>query len=129
IFGYSIGGPVFRNKTFFFQSYEGRQGREVATLNSQVPTPAERDAVTDPVIQKILTIVPLPNSGNRFLGVAPRKRGLNQFTGRIDHTFSSNDTIFGNFISNRDSRTEPTLQLNTLPGFGDYRPARRYFLS
>src|SRR5439155_24224043 len=39
------------------------------------------------------------------------------------------DVVYGNFISNRDSRTEPTLQSNNLPGFGDFRPARRYFLS
>jgi len=129
IYGYSIGGPIIKNKTFFFHSYEGRQGREVATLNSPVPSAAQRATVTDPVIQKLLTLVPEANSGNNFVGSAPRKRGLNQFTGRIDHNLSGNDVIFGNFISNRDSRTEPTLQLNTLPGFGDFRPAHRYFLS
>ena len=37
--------------------------------------------------------------------------------------------MFGNFISNRDSRTEPTLQGNNLPGFGDSRPAKRELLS
>ena len=129
VYGYSIGGPVIKGKTFFFTSYEGRQGREVTNLNSQVPTAAERATVTNPIIQKILAIVPDANSGNRFFGTAPRKRGLNQFTGRIDQSFSSHDVFFGNFISNKDSRTEPTLQANTLPGFGDYRPAERYFLS
>ena len=129
VYGYSIGGPIFKSKTFFFSSYEGRQGREVTTLNAQVPTAAERATVTSPIIQKVLALVPPANSANRFLGSAPRKRGLNQFTGRIDHSFSSHDMFFGNFISNRDSRTEPTLQLNNLPGFGDYRPAERYFLS
>jgi Carboxypeptidase regulatory-like domain len=129
VFGYSIGGPIIKGKTFFFHSYEGRQGREVATLNTQVPIPAERAAVTDPIIQKLLTVIPAANSGNHFVGSAPRKRGLNQFTGRVDHTFSAHDTLFGSFISNRDSRTEPTLQLNNLPGFGDFRPAERYFLS
>src|SRR2546427_4666309 len=74
---------------------------------------------------------PAANLGNRFAGTAPRKRGLNQFTGRVDHNFSSRDIFFSNFISNRDSRTEPTLQQNNLPlpGYGDYRPAQRYLLS
>jgi hypothetical protein len=129
VYGYSLGGPIIQNKTFFFTSYEGRQGREVTNLNSQVPTAAERATVTNPIIQKILAIVPNANSDNRFIGTAPRKRGLNQFTGRIDENFGAHDVLFGNFISNKDSRTEPTLQLNTLPGFGDFRPAERYFLS
>src|SRR5437773_5120639 len=68
IYGYSVGGPIIRNNTFFFHSYEGRQGREVTTLNTQVPTATERTSVTNPIIQKLLGVVPLPSSGNRFLG-------------------------------------------------------------
>src|SRR6266566_1394145 len=129
VFGYSIGGPIVKGRTFFFHSYEGRQGRELAAFNTQVPTAAERASVTSPIVQKLLTLIPMPTSGNRFVGSVPRKRGLNQFTGRVDHNFSSRDIVFGSFISNRDSRTEPTLGLNNLPGFGDYRPAERYLLS
>lgn len=131
VFGYSAGGPVVRNRTFFFTSYEGRRAREVASLNTLVLTDAQRTSIRDPVILKLLELIPGPNdvTGSRFIGSAPRQRTLNQFSGRIDHTFGSRDSLFGTFISNRDERTEPTLQANNLPGFGDRRPAKRYLLS
>lgn len=130
IFGYSVGGPIIRNKTFFFHSYEGRQGRESASLRAAVPSAEQRAAVTDPVVRKLLDLLPTANSaGSFFVGAAPRKRELNQFSGRIDHQINDKNFLYGTYISNRDSRTEPTLQGNNLPGFGDSRPAKRQFLA
>jgi hypothetical protein len=131
IFGYSIGGPIVRNKTFFFHSYEGRRAREVATINTVVPTPAQRASVANPVIAKLIGLIPAANdaTGTHFVGSAARQRTLNQETGRIDHNFNEKNQIFGSFIINRDERTEPTLQSNNLPGFGDTRPAKRYLVS
>jgi hypothetical protein len=131
VFGYSVGGPVVKNHTFFFTSYEGRRAREVATINTLVLTEVQRATIADPVMRKLLELLPRPNdsTGARFVGAAPRVRTLNQFTGRIDHNFGSRDFLFGTFISNRDERTEPTLQGNNLPGFGDRRPAKRMLLS
>jgi hypothetical protein len=39
-FGATIGGPVVRNHTFFFASYETLLSREAQTVTSTVPTPA-----------------------------------------------------------------------------------------
>ncbi len=131
IYGYSIGGPIVRNRTFFFTSYEGREGHEVATIKTIVPTDAQRATVTNPVISRLLTLIPRATdpTGTFFVGSTPRNRKLNQFTGRIDHNFSAKDLIFGSFIINRDQRTEPTLQGNNLPAFGDFRPAKRALLA
>ncbi|PYV98713.1 MAG: hypothetical protein DMG89_10350 [Acidobacteria bacterium] len=41
-FGANVGGPVIRNKLFFFSSYEGYRLRKGSTLTTSVPTVAER---------------------------------------------------------------------------------------
>ena len=38
-FGVSAGGPIFRNKTFWFASYEGNRLRQASFARAAVPTP------------------------------------------------------------------------------------------
>ncbi len=131
IFGYSVGAPVIKDRTFFFTSYEGRVGLEVASIKTLVPSDAQRASVTNPIIRQLLGLIPTANdpTGTFFIGSAPRTRRQDQLNGRVDHNWSPKDFLYGSFIINRDNRVEPTLQGNNLPGFGDQRPAERYFLS
>lgn len=131
IFGYSLGAPVIKNRMFFFTSYEGRDGHEVASIKTLVPSDAQRASVTNSTIRQLLGLIPTANdpTGTFFVGSAARNRRQDQWSGRVDHNWSPRDFMYGSFVINRDNRLEPTLQGNNLPGFGDTRPARRYFLS
>src|SRR5262249_50248532 len=93
IFGYSVGGPIRRNKTFFFTSYEGRRGRESVTLRTPVASAAQRAAVTNPVIKSLLALVPPAGADGFFNGAVPKRRTLNQFTGRVDHSFDARNLL------------------------------------
>ena len=47
-FGVSIGGPVIKNKVFFFGDYEGLRRLQGTILSGSVPTLAERNGVNGP---------------------------------------------------------------------------------
>jgi hypothetical protein len=81
----------------------------------------------DPVAAKILansTFVPLPNTAgtigsngnpsNNFLDGRSLTSNFDQFSARIDHQFSPNDTVFGRFSFQDSNGFTP----NTFPGFG-----------
>src|SRR6185295_10258976 len=141
-FGFNIGGPVSfphfgeggpglayngKNKTFFFFSYEGlRQRQGLTTPAITVPTEAQRAGVVDPVIQKLLPLLPHANVGTSgFSGSATAPVNIDQGTTDISHTLGTNDRLHFYYALQRDQRGEPTLQCNSVPGFGDTRTSRR----
>jgi len=99
-FGGTFGGPIKKNKTFFFASYE--EFRQIAPTVSLtiVPTLAQRAMVTDPISQALLKFWPTPNTSvgaNNF--VANVAASTFDYTGliRIDHNFSDRDHLTGRF--------------------------------
>jgi outer membrane receptor protein involved in Fe transport len=129
-FGAAGGGPLKKDKTFFFLSYEGLVQRQSVPLTSTVPTAAQRSQVTDPIVQKLLPLIPLPNSGNQFVSSAVAPVNIHQGTANFTQQFSQSNRFNAYYAMQHDQRNEPpTTQGSTLPGSGDSREGWRQLLA
>ncbi len=132
-FGAAFGGPIKKDKTFFFLSYEGLRQRQGLTLSTTVlPNTGtnSRASVTaggNATSQAILGLIPTANdpTGTKFLGSATAPVDIQQGTADISHNISNNVRLHGYYAGQHDLRQEPILQGNTLPGFGDTRESKR----
>ena len=124
-FGGDLGGPLWKDHTFFFGSYEGLRQRQGEAVNTGVP--ANGAVGADTTIQKLLALLPGPNSGNSFVGSASALANIDQGTIDVSQTISAKDQLHGFYAIQEDSRNEPLAPTvaDTIPGYGDTRPARR----
>jgi hypothetical protein len=125
-FGATIGGPIFKNKTFFFFSYEGLRSIAETPSLANVLTPAQRNGdfsaysgtlknpytggtyankqipVNATAQNLINTYMPLPNGvfsgGQNYSGASIGNQSNNQYVARVDHKFNDRDSIFIHYI-------------------------------
>lgn len=129
-FGGSVGGPIWRGHTFFFFSYEGLRQHQGILQNSQVFSATQQAAyaankANDPIAAAIAALIPLPNSGASYVSFTPGPVQIDQYTGDVLHQFNENNFLHGFYAFQKDVRTEPALQGDTIPGWGDHRAAHR----
>jgi len=121
-FGASAGGPIVKDRTFFFGDYEGyRSVAGLPPVTTRVPTAAERlgDFSADPSQAPnfgppspdsagvdYLNLWPLPNKTdptgalNLFVGVPKLSQNSHDFDLRVDHEFDAHNLVFARFIYN-----------------------------
>jgi outer membrane receptor protein involved in Fe transport len=111
-FGGTLGGPVRRDKTFFFGAFEAIRERLGFTGVTNVPDdnarkgtlPGQPSLTVNPASAQLLTLLfPPANGRNKGGGIAEYRYTAPQPTneyfaqGRIDHRFSEKDSFFGRY--------------------------------
>src|SRR5438093_10073343 len=143
-FGFSVGGPIRKDQTFFFFNYEGlRQPKGLTNVafvpdenvhKGLVPNPngsgLQQLRIADSIAE-ILKLWPTPNvPGSSTGGVGLLSSTVSQrttenfFMLRLDHSLSDTHSLFGRFSFDQASQTTPDLipvddiTLETKPRYG-----------
>jgi hypothetical protein len=103
-FGGVLGGPVLKNRTFFFGAYEGLRVRQPATIVTSVPSRRLRETAP-PALRPLLEAFPTPTAsgsgGNGplepYIGTVTTPARLDATSVRVDHLAGARFTLFGRY--------------------------------
>ena len=99
-FGGAGGGPIVRNRVFFYGGFERLQEDLGTTVITAVPTAAARMGLVNPAVRPYLDLYPLPNGPDLGPGIGQYAYEFNRATrenfaqGRVDVELSDKDLLF-----------------------------------
>jgi len=144
-FGFTFGGPIIKNKTFFFYSQEWRKVGTYTTFNSDtLPTAAELQGkfptavcvafdpngnctsqstqvtninpVAAAYVKDVFSRIQVPNNpDNTLTSVGKNVFNYREELVRVDHSFGSKLSIFGRYLDDSIPTQEPAGIFTGLP--------------
>src|SRR6476646_6017284 len=142
-FGASLGGPMIKDRTFFFGAYEGQRERVGSDFTFLVPTQAQiagaqvlvqsNGLTPNPALTNILGLfqsLPGYNGTSGTIGGTDLDRNsVDSFIAKIDHQLSKNNSLTGRYALARSQQVFPLGGLgfgagSRLPEFAQTSPTR-----
>jgi hypothetical protein len=153
-FGGALGGPIVKDKTFFYLNYEGQRESGKQSGTACVPDPTviastEQSIVgaggtLNPVTQALLARNPWPTpnipgaasdasgcTDNNLATATPFKNRVDSMIAKIDHNFNASNLLTGRYYFGDSDQSFPFAQLSAglLPGFNTVTPTRVQLIS
>ncbi|MBZ5648407.1 MAG: TonB-dependent receptor [Acidobacteriia bacterium] len=156
-FGGSIGGPIIKDKTFFFASYEGQRERVGIPFQNTLPTQqmisnfVGGGGTVNPIICNLLQLgggcttpntsfspwgQALPATGDPVAGAVVQQsihasNRLDSMIFKIDQHIGKNDVLTGRYFFGDSDQSFPLALLGggTVPGYNTLTPTRVQILS
>ncbi|HWX55898.1 MAG TPA: TonB-dependent receptor [Verrucomicrobiae bacterium] len=144
-FGGSLGGPFWRNKSFWFVAYEGqREGVGIPAV-ARVPTTTEintsianNGGVVNPVIAALLARKPWPTpnqapdaNGNNLVASDKAKNRVDSMIAKVDQHFGHSDLLTGRYYFGNSDQSFPLGLVGggILPGSNTVTPTTLHIAS
>jgi hypothetical protein len=122
-FGYSLGGPIIHNKTFFFTAFERQQFTIALSGLATEPSTAYQAQAASLLAANNITVNPVstalisalypayaltgPAAANNYISPDPETGFSNNGIVKLDHTFNERNTISARWAIGQGNQTAP----------------------